>query len=64
MATQVHDLSLISLRKNSKIFYTHSNNMKHFKNLLLLVAPVNKESHVKICKIELGLSSVCTNLFH
>lgn len=57
-------LGLTSLRKTLKFFKTYSNHVKHFRDHFVLVTPLNEEAHVKICKIELEPSYVCTYLFN
>lgn len=63
VTNHVHDLGLISLRKNSKFFETYSDSVKHFKDHFFLVIPFNKEAHTKIFKLELGSPLMCTHLF-
>lgn len=38
--------------------------MKHFKYYFYLVAPLNKEANSKICNIEIGIFSMCSEIFH
>lgn len=57
-------LGLVSLRQSTKYFETYSNSVKHFKDQFFLVVPLNKEAHLKTCRLDPIITCLCTYLFY
>lgn len=62
-AHHVWSQGLISLRQCIMYFEAYSNSMRYFKDRYFTVTPLNKEVHVKICKIIVKLPYTCMDIF-
>lgn len=54
----------LSLRQHIQYFIAYSICMKDFDDIFIVVSPLTKEARAKICHLEYGISSICSNIFH